>query len=86
MMHIKKFNIYGHPNRPIHGQKIVVGCDGLIHAMSCTICSKIECRKNLFAFKLDNFSEHVGKRKAKVTTKSVQTSKFFYSKVTTCSK
>jgi len=19
MMHIKKFNIYGHPNRPIHG-------------------------------------------------------------------
>ncbi len=50
--------------------------------MSCTICSKIECRKNLLLLKLDNFSKHVGKRKAKVTTKGVQTSKFFYSKNT----
>lgn len=37
MMHIKNFNIYGHPNRSIY----VVGGDGLIHAMSCKICSKI---------------------------------------------
>jgi hypothetical protein len=50
--------------------------------MSCEICSKIECKFFLFVLKLDNFSKHVGKRKAKVTTKGVQTSKFFYYKNT----
>jgi len=53
--------------------------------MSCE-SSKIECRKNLFVLKLDNFFKHVGKRKAKVTTKGVQTSNFFYSKNATMHK